>query len=154
MISSDLCDLPVYIQRSCPSGSKIKETIYTTVWKVMSEHWHCTENRSEERPQDNGKPDICSQWTGELAMFRVAEGSKIYQQADRGARGVQCPRYHWRWKNRYCFSGGKWFHSIWLHQRNSVFFYLEINILCGDLFISFISGHFLLTNGPFFYLNF
>lgn len=154
MICSDLCDLPVYIQRSCQSGPKIKEAIHSTVWKVMSEHRHCTGNRSEEAPQDNGKPDICSQWTWELVMFGVAEGSKIYQQVDRGARGVQCHRYHWRWKNRCCFSGGKWFHSIWLHQRNSMFFYLKINILCGDVFISLFLGHFLLTNGPFVYPNF
>ena len=154
MICSDLCDLPIYIQRSCQSGSKIKEAIHSRVWKVMSEHWHCTENRSKETPQDNGKPDICPQWTWELVMFRVAGWSEIYPQFDRGARGVQCHRYHWRWKNRDCFSGGKWFHSIWLHQRNSVFFYLKINILCGDLFISLFSGHFLLTNGPFFYPDF
>lgn len=154
MISSDLCDLPVYIQRSCQSESKIKEAIHSTVWRVCqsSDTAQKTDPRRGHRTMGS-QISVLNEHENWWCLERL-KGQKSISRLTEVQEGSSVIGNHWRWKNRYCFSGGKWFHSIWLHQRNSVFFYLEINILCGDLFISLISGHFLLTNGPFFYLNF
>lgn len=140
MIRSDLCDLPVYVQRSCQSESRIKEATYSTAWWVMSEQWHYTESRSVRVHNDDEEPDICSQWTWELKMFSVAQGSKIYQQIDRGPRGeIQCHRYPLEMKRRVLLLRREAVSCIFSWVKETVFFYLEINMLWENLFIFFFS---------------
>lgn len=91
MVWSELCALPVCIQRSCQPGSEMKGAAHSTVWRVMSEQWHYICCRSEDSPQS---------WLEARDLFSVnmrAGGvqrklrSENYQHVSRGPkRVIQC----------------------------------------------------------------
>lgn len=90
---SDLCDLPVYVHRSCQSGSKVKEaTHYSVISNVRTLTLHRKQVRGESKKTMGSQISVFNEH--ESWRCWMAEGSKIYQQVDRGPRGViQCQRY-------------------------------------------------------------